>query len=175
MQQDVEADLSYACLCAIAAKAGMSCKPGNRNDDNKGIDAHITAWGLPGLCTEVDLKIQLKATSSSPTDDGACFSYFLRGVSQYDDLRSETVSVPRILVVLFMPESRDQWVSHDPEQLILRRCAYGQSLRGLPPSTNTSGQTVKIPKTQMFSPENLKRLMDRISHRDIPTCETRFN
>lgn len=37
---DIEAELSYAYLHAVASKAAVCCKAGNRHDDNAGIDAH---------------------------------------------------------------------------------------------------------------------------------------
>ena len=37
--QNTEAELSYAYLYAIAGKAGMSCKAGDRHDDGHGVDA----------------------------------------------------------------------------------------------------------------------------------------
>jgi len=43
----------------------MSCGDANRHEDNNGIEAKLTAW-LPFVnaqtLTEVDLKVQLKAT-----------------------------------------------------------------------------------------------------------------
>ncbi|CAK0768443.1 hypothetical protein CCP3SC1AL1_4480001 [Gammaproteobacteria bacterium] len=42
---DIESELSYAYLHAVAAKAGVGCKIGSRHDDNAGIDAVLTGWG----------------------------------------------------------------------------------------------------------------------------------
>ena len=42
----------------------MSCKVGDRHDDNHGVDARITAWLEPhgNDLIEVDFNVQLKAT-----------------------------------------------------------------------------------------------------------------
>jgi len=168
---DIESELSYAYLHAVASKAGMSCKVDTRHADNNGIDAQLTAWGpFPngGYLNEIDLKIQLKATKTPPADDGTHLSYFLRGVRQYDDLRAETVAIPRILVVLFLPEEPKRWLQHSVDELILRRCAYWESLRGAPSISTSSGTTVKMPKKQIFSPEGLAALAARLSRRDVP-------
>jgi len=168
---NIESELSYAYLHAVASKSGMSCRDSNRHEDNNGIDATLTAWGPfagGGLLTEVDIKVQLKATIAEPADDGANFSYFLQGVQRYNDLRTETVSVPRILVVVFLPPDANEWLDHSPDQLVMRRCAYWQSLRGAPDITTTSGTTVRLPKNQLFSPESLTQLAVRLSHRDFP-------
>jgi hypothetical protein len=171
---DIESELSYAYLHAIASHASMSCRVSNRLEDNNGIDAQITAWGpFPegGDLQEVDLKIQLKATIGTPTDYGTYYSYFFRGIRQYEDLRKDTVATHRILVVLFLPRDNQEWLAHDVEALTIRKCAFWVSLRGAPDPRNTTGETIKIPKDQSFSPDNLKQLMAQLSRRQIPTYE----
>ncbi len=128
-----ESELSYAYLHAIASHAGVNCKTSNRHDDNAGIDAMLTGWEpFPngGSLTEVDIKVQLKASIKPPFDDGDSLSYFLSGTQQYDDLRRETHASPRILAVLFLPPKVEDWLTHSNEQLVLRKCAYWVSLRG---------------------------------------------
>lgn len=168
---NIESELSYAYLHAVASKAGMACNAGSRHEDNNGIDATLTAWGPfdnGGYLTEVDIKVQLKATIAVPADDGVNFSYFLSGVSRYNDLRTETVNAARILVVLFLPADAQDWLNHSEEELALRKCAYWQSLRGAPATTNSSGATVYLSKTQMFTPQALTDLAARLSHPDFP-------
>lgn len=167
---NIESELSYAYLHAVASTAGISCRDGNRHEDNNGIDAQLTAW-LPYVSattlTEVDIKVQLKATIAEPTDDGLNYEYRLKGASRYNDLRSETIGIARILVVLFLPRDAAEWLTHAPDQLALRRCAYWQSLRGAPEITAGS-VVVKLPKTQLFSPDQLTQLAGRLSRRDFP-------
>ncbi|KQR76590.1 hypothetical protein ASG35_16270 [Burkholderia sp. Leaf177] len=166
-----ESELSYAYLHAIASHAGVNCKISNRHDDNAGIDAILTGWEpFPngGALTEVDIKVQLKATVKVPFDDGESLSYFLSGTQQYDALRRETHASPRILAVLFLPPNAEDWLEHSEEQLVLRKCAYWVSLRGAPATNNTAGVTVKIPKKQTFDGVGLMHLMASISRREIP-------
>jgi hypothetical protein len=167
---NIESELSYAYLHAVASKAGMSCRDGNRHEDNNGIDAQLTAW-LPYVSattlTEVDIKVQLKATIAEPTDDGLNYEYRLQGANRYNDLRSETIGIARILVVLFLPRDAAEWLNHAPDQLVLRRCAYWQSLRGAPEITAGS-VVVKLPKAQHFSPDSLTQLVSRLSSLDFP-------
>lgn len=171
---DIESELSYAYLHAVASRAGMACRNATRLEDNAGIDATLTAWGPfagDGLATEVDLKIQLKATVAVPPDDGHSLSYFVHGKPRYDALRIGEPMVPRILVVLFLPEMEEEWLLHSADELILRRCAYWVSLRGAPETRNISGATVKLPKTQVFSPDSLRQLMGRLACYDYPRYE----
>jgi hypothetical protein len=151
----------------------MVCKDATRLEDKAGIDATLTAWGpFPGgIWTEVDLKIQLKATIAVPADDGRGLSYFVHGKSRYDSLRIAEPMVPRILVVLFLPQAQEQWLLHSADELILRKCAYWVGLRGAPATTTTSGATVKLPTKQLFSPDNLQQLMQRLARNDGPRYE----
>ena len=167
----IESELSYAYLHAVASHAGMSCHVGSVHEDRNGIDVRVTAWGpfeAGGDYTEVDLNVQLKATIAAPAMDGGYLSYFLKGIGRYNDLRAETMAVPRILVVLFLPSNVEEWLEHTPQQLALRRCAYWQSLRGAPETTNESGVTVTLPIAQEFNARALKELAARLSRRDIP-------
>lgn len=168
---NIESELSYAYLHAVASKAGMACSAGSRHEDNNGIDATLTAWGPfdgGGYLTEVDIKVQLKATIAVPAENGANLSYFLSGVNRYNDLRTKTVDAARILVVLFLPADAREWLSHTADELALRKCAYWQSLRGAPVTANGSGATVYLPKAQMFTPQSLTDLAVRLSRRDFP-------
>jgi hypothetical protein len=168
---DIEAELSYAYLHAVAAQAGIACAVSSRHLDNAGIDARLTGWGpFPGGGSriEVDLNVQLKATIAAPVDDGTSYSYFLHGTKRYNDLTVKTLATPRILVVLFLPPNPEQWLGLTEDELVLRRCSYWVSLRGADLTTNQSGATVKMPKAQTFTPNNLIGLMSRLSNNDIP-------
>jgi hypothetical protein len=169
--ENIESELSYAYLHAVAAHAGIGCEIAGRHSDNAGVDAKLTAWGpFPGggYRTEVDVKVQLKATVSQPGRAGNCLPYVLRSISQYDDLRTDAVSTPRILVVLFLPSKQNEWLSHSEDALSLRKCAYWVSLRGAAPSQNSTAQTIYLPISQRFDTRGLARLMARLSNNDIP-------
>lgn len=168
--QNIESEISYAYLHAVCSLAGFACQSNTRHHDNNGIDATITAWGpFPDSpLTEIDIKVQLKATIKEPADDGTSYSYFFDGINQFNDLRATTVDAARILVVLFLPSEAANWATHSAQEIILRKCAYWQSLRGAPASTNGTGQTVKLPKVQMFNVEQLKQLAARLARREFP-------
>lgn len=167
---NIESELSYAYLHAVASRAGMACREGNRHHDANGIDATITAW-LPYVdeetLTEVDLNVQLKATIAEPRSKDDDFVYRLKGLNRYNDLRAETVSLPRVIVVLFLPSDANTWLHHSPDQLLLRQCAYWQSLRGAP-EIATDSTNVRLPKAHVFSPASLTDLATRLSRHDVP-------
>lgn len=166
---NIESELSYAYIHAVAAHAGMACEVTKRHEDNSGVDARLVAWGPfegGGYLKEVDLKIQLKATVAVPVDDGTYLSYSLKGIDRYDALRDEHYATPRILVVLFLPHNAIDWLNHTEEQLTMKRCAYWVSLRAAPPSTNKTAETVYLPKANFFNPDGLRALIARLSNRE---------
>jgi len=167
--QDIEAELSYAYLHAVAASAGIACQAATRTHDNLGIDAKLSVrrdFGPRAAWTEVTLHVQLKATTTTPTCKDGRLSYFLRPVAEYDRLRRPSAMPPRLLVVLFLPQDVSCWLRHSPDELALCRCAYWLSLVGAPASSNDSGQTVYFPQDQVVSPDGLKALFHRVAHRE---------
>jgi hypothetical protein len=163
---NIESELSYAYLHAVAARAGVACTATGRHEDNAAIDARLTGWGpFPGggLRTEVEINVQLKATIRPPVENENTYSYPLSGLSAYDHLRSDAKSTPRLLVVLFLPADQLDWLLHNEDQLAMRRCAYWVSLLGAPDTTNATGVTVYIPKTQVFNSDGLLQIMTRLS------------
>ncbi|UYQ94344.1 DUF4365 domain-containing protein [Chitinophaga horti] len=163
---DIESEISYAYLHAVASHVGAGCHSANRASDGNGIDALLTAWGpFPegGYLQEVDIKVQLKATTIKPVIENGYISYFLNGIQRYNDLRSEALATHRILVVMFLPPESSDWLNITENELALKKCAYWVSLRGAPESTNASGQTIYIPQTQIFHSNGLKDIFVRRS------------
>lgn len=101
--ENIESELSYAYLHAVASSVGIACEIAGRHEDNAGVDARLVGWApFPGggYRREVDVKVQLKATTKRPSEVDGALSYRLCGISRYDDLRTDATSTPRILVVL---------------------------------------------------------------------------
>lgn len=168
--ENVKAELSYAYLHAVASRARLSCKCGNRHDDDAGIDAQVAVHGKlaeDSVLTQFSLDIQLKATAKrriAPRGRNDVWSFSLE-LAHYNKLR---VPVDRtasqiLLVVLFMPQKDDRWLTHTPEQLVTRRCAYWMSLQGAPASRNTTRQTVYLPRQNVLSAESLASMMAVLS------------
>lgn len=167
-QNDVEAELSYAYLHAIAAAANIGCSVSDRHQDNAGVDAEICArdqFDDDSILTDITVHVQLKATSQKMVARDGKYSYALN-TKQYNKLRRVTTVPYRILVVLFLPAGVKEWLQHSEEALLMKRCAYWVSLRGAPESQNSTSMTVHIPTRQVFSPEGLIELMVRISKQE---------
>jgi len=164
-EQDIEAELSYAYLHLVASRAGFNCTVANRHRDNYGVDATVEEDGRQldpvSLLLSFALHVQLKATRVPPVERDGRFSYSLP-IGQYNALRQTLVAVPRILVMLFLPASPNEWVASSELGTTLGGCAYWVSLRGARTSARNS-RTIYLPREQALTVESLQELMRRIS------------
>ena len=118
---------SRAYVTAIAA--GVGCNTMKPEVDDDSIDLCLKSK-IDGKCiSRPQLDMQLKATQNLELD-GDCFKYSLK-IKNYDDLRLDNCIVPRILVVVYVPENTSDWILQSEEQLAMRRCGYWISLCGM--------------------------------------------
>ena len=103
------------------------------------------------------IEFQAKATARDVVRENNV--HFPLSVKNYDDLRLEAIN-PRILIVLVMPESIDEWIIQSDEELCLRYCAYWVSLNGRPASTNQDTITVYLPLVNVFDSAQLTGMME---------------
>lgn len=148
---DIEEALSAAYVHAVAAGAGYVVA--QRNFDRDGVDLTIEAGG--GFRPKIDL--QLKATINLSGTPAGCFRYPCKK-RNYDLLREET-QTPRLLVVLHLPPTKEEWLTVNPSQLVLQNCAYWVSLRDAPENDNETSVTIDLPKANVFDVDALKALM----------------
>lgn len=164
--QNIEAELSYAYLHAVATRGGFACSYTHRHLDDVGVDAQIHEDGrllaTDSIHSSFTLHVQLKATRVTPPEQNGRFSFNLK-IGQYNRLRETRLAAPRILVVLYLPPDPSEWLHHSEESLIAKRCAYWVSLRGAPGSRNDVTQTVYIPRNQVLSVDALTAIMTHCS------------
>jgi len=156
--------LSLAYVKAVAATVGLGCY--TPSPDNDSVDLGLATTGGKGTVRSPRLELQAKATSRDLCHDGAI--HFPLPVKNYNDLRHDNLMVPRILVVMLIPENIDHWLETSDDQMLIRHCAYWCSLRGLPPTKNTETVTVNVPISQPFGVEGLSAIMERISNDQLP-------
>ena|SRR5581483_1632633 len=154
---------SQAYVKAVAAVAGFAWYEPSVDDDS--VDLGLAQRGGRGTVRSPHLEMQLKC-HAMPTPAEDEFSFWLKR-KNYDDLRDE-VEVKRILVVVLVPDDLADYLHESESQLALRRCGYWLNLRGFPPTDNETGQTVKIPRSQRFTVESLKGIMERIGQGALP-------
>ncbi|MEO5362949.1 MAG: DUF4365 domain-containing protein [Magnetococcus sp. DMHC-8] len=157
---------SAAYVRAVAATAGYGVHRPDPDDDS--VDLTIAARGGHGTIRSPRLDIQLKCTANAEFNAEQTSFTFPLPIKNYDDLRGDDVMVPRLLVVVRVPNELSQWTEVTEDRLLLRHCGYWVSLRGAASTTNTTSQTILIPREQMFTVDGLKNLMTRIGQGDAP-------
>ena len=153
-------EFSYAHIYAVAAGSGYSFSRATRPVDMGGIDITITGITSDEALYEPKLDVQVKSTSLDVMGDE--FIKYPLKLKNYNELRKEKTLAPRILVVVLIPENKDEWVQQSETELCLRRCAYWKSLRRQPETQNTESVTVNLPRQQLFTVNTLKNIMQRI-------------
>lgn len=144
---------SLAYVSAVAARAGFQVVEPRIDFDS--VDGIL--MGDEGRRPRIDF--QAKATSREVLkEEHVAFPLPLKN---YNDLRADVV-VPRLLVVIVLPDDESDWLHHSEEALVLRKCGYWLSLAGFPESDNRTHITVHLPRAQPFDPTQLSALMDRM-------------
>lgn len=72
------------------------------------------------------LEVQVKSTSTAVIDDE--FIRYPLKLKNYNELRKSKTLVPKILVIILLPDNSAEWVNQSSEELCLRRCGYWLSL-----------------------------------------------
>ena len=128
-ENDRKAELSFAYLSALAAKAGYTCQRGPQPDMDS-IDATIRS----GDSARTQFDVQLKATSTpNKTEDGL---HFRLRRKNYNDLTTARMT-PLILLVLELPSDEAEWLECSMDHLTMRRCGWWASLAGYDPIVDT--------------------------------------
>ncbi len=158
--------LSRAYVHALAAAAGVLC---SRPDPDYGIDLCLREVEVRDKRlwdTGVQIDVQLKATSKSLLADTE-IRYDL-DADGYNTLCRSAGGVPRILVLVVLPDDEREWLSQTPDELCLRRCAFWASLEGRRETAARSSVRITIPRADVFSPDVIRLLMDRARSRRTP-------
>ncbi len=153
-------EISKAYLHAVAAHCGYAV--GSWTQDHGGLDATIGA-ARPvgaGYLAKPKVDVQLKATRRADVEHEDFISWQLEG-PHYDGLVAEATA-PHLLVVLLLPHDIEQAIEHTVEHLLIRRCAYWKTMTGTA-ARSVADPTVRLPKSQQFSPETLRSIMEYAS------------
>ncbi|MFF7730181.1 DUF4365 domain-containing protein [Streptomyces sp. NPDC008001] len=165
--------LQIGYLHAVAAAAGCSLA---QPFPDHGIDWHLSHTA-PGHAVddEVTIKVQLKCTyqlgprpappppprTPAPRPAPAPSFAFTLDNGHLAKLARTPVAVHRILVVMIVPRSRDDWLRAGHDSLHLRHCCYWTNLAGHP-VTGRQRTTVRIPATSVFDDRALCEIMTRV-------------
>ena len=143
---------SLAYISAVAARTGFDLVEPRVDVDS--IDGTL----ISHTGRRPRIEFQAKATARDVV--GAEAVTFTLPVKNYDDLRAEVI-IPRLLILVVLPEREEDWLTHSEDSLILRHCGYWLSLAGEPERGNIATVTVRIPRHQRFDPIALEALMNK--------------
>lgn len=159
-------EFSRAFVHAVASAAGLKVQAGATPDDDS-VDLTVSSRGPMGTLRSPRLDVQLKCTMADAPEGDLTFPLKRKN---YDDLRGPIVQfqVPRILVVVFVPEDVGQWVSDASDSLILRHTARWACLHGKPATSNTATVSVVLTGAQRFTVRELTAMMARVGRGESP-------
>lgn len=155
---------SQAYLQAVASAAGFTLAEPKVDDDS--VDWSISARGPFGALRSPRLDLQLKCTEVVANSNGY-FNFPLK-VKNYKDLRGTDLHIPRILVVVFVPDDVEYWIDQDEERLIIKHCAYWASLRNEPQTENRRTVSVQLPRRNQFTVASLTAMIRQIGNGGAP-------
>ncbi len=162
-------EFSYAYIHAITSVAGFSFQLKSRPMDNAGVDATIEMPGISEdmLFPKLDLQVKCTASHDIIDRDKGLIKYSLP-VNNYNRLRHENSLIPIILVIVFVPKDVIDWVSISEldQETLLKKCAYWISLKGEQKTTNNTNKTIEIPLKNIFIPDSLKSIMEKIAREE---------
>lgn len=105
------------------------------------------------------IDIQVKSVSEkyvTGLDDSTCnyIKYNLE-VKNYNDLidrfNEAGAIIPLLLIIVILPENKDEWLNLTVDSLILKKCAFWyQSPKGATHATNKSKSVITIPKSNQI-------------------------
>jgi hypothetical protein len=142
--------------------AGFSASIPEVDDDSE--DLTLAGRIVNGVPSRPKIALQLKCTSEDVLRPDEVVYRLKR--KNYDELMLTGLLVPRLLVVVLIPESEDEWLRHTEDELALRRCGYWASLLGRPETTATSSVTVRLPRANVFDVAGLRSLMGRAARKE---------
>jgi len=161
---DQKEQFSFAYVRAVAAVSCISVSEPTVDDDS--IDLLFQRRGGGGIVRSPRVEAQVKCSEVAQLNDQHLA--FPLPLKNYEELRPTDVLVPRILIVVTVPDNLDDWLLHSEDELAVRRCGYWLSLRGSPQVPNGTNVTVHLPRINHFNAPQLQAIMQRIGNGYLP-------
>lgn len=138
-------------------------------DSGHKVDWFVAGAGADNTTRDPRLEIQVKSTIQRRLSSGDCSYDVDRALYDWARKPKELLDVPRVIVLVRVPEDSDAWVTMSDDELVTRHCAYWVSLRGhpeLPPEQKEL--SISFPSAQKFDLTGLMQLMTGIRRGDWP-------
>ena len=160
-----KAQFSLAYVHALSAAAGA--KVSHWFVDDESVDITVGMAGGDGTVRSPRLDLQLKCTEQDfLRSDGIHFPLKRKN---YDDLRDSEIMVPKVLVVLMVPDNLAAWITTTPEErLCLHHFAWWMNLAGADERPDVDTPTVVLPRGQLFHVEALRDMLTKVGRKERP-------
>jgi len=159
----LQGGFAEAYVNVVCRAAGYICTKPIEDTGHK-VDFYVTGAGAGDTPRDPRLEIQVKSTYVARNQEGE--SHFSFDVDLYDWARKPTpmLYVPRLVVLVQVPETPTDWMNQSDAQLLVKHCAYWTKLtgRGALPEGQ---QSITIPFVcgQKFDVVQLQSIMDQIA------------
>lgn len=163
---DQKEHFSYAYARAVGAAAAVGVATPEVDDDS--IDLVLFQKSTGTVFRSPRLELQVKCSQESAVMITATHVHYPLKLKNYNELRADDVLVPRILLVVLVPDALGDWLKWTAQELAVRRAGYWLSLRGMPATANTTNVTVQVPLANEFSVDQLSGIMQRIGNGQLP-------
>jgi len=166
--------LHHAHICAIASEAGVNLALGREKFDY-GIDGHfaIIHSNTDKKLFQGDAKVefQLKASFSNVSIKKDHISYRMNADAYNKLVNRACNGVPVMLILLVLPKEKDQWLSRNMEEMILRKCCYWRFFSDATFSTDSKPVKVRFPINQILSPETIVEVLEKVRQINLQNVE----
>ncbi len=161
-EQTIKEQLSRAYTEAISAYAGIMC---SKPQYDYGIDGTFQDVEYDSVYkrfagTGFGIDFQLKASINVSSKKG--YIIYDLEVKNYRDLIKTNVGTPRILVLYSLPKDKNSWIEHLADGMVMRKCAWWYSLKGMNDVSNKEKIRISIPENQLLTADELIRLMNKV-------------
>jgi hypothetical protein len=161
--QHTKEELSMAYIQAVAAKAGQNLIVGRRHDYGyDGTIKHIIKDGFRHIESGFGFDFQAKATCDWSLEAGeVVYDLEAKTYNDFVTRANRNGALPSILIVMCLCASESDWLTVSCDQMVLKNCAYWLNLKG-DVTTNKATKRIRIPAQNVFTPENMVTLLERI-------------
>lgn len=151
---------SVSYVRAIAAAAGCSVSIPEPDDDKVDVTLASRVRGMVQRSPHINVQVKCEASGSI---NGTTVPYQI-DAETYDSLIDPTHIIPRILVVVLVPDNMQHWLDHGAHEMSFRHCGYWMCLKNQPPlPPGQDSKVVHIPEANRFDPFQLQAMMHQVA------------
>lgn len=154
-----EISLSY--LNAICAFVGIGVTVNKHDDDGIDVFLQKIISLKSGGKLNTNITAQLKSTSQQLVETDEIIRYQLK-VKNYNDLCRKSTS-QQLLFVLVLPKEEAEWIKHNVDELVIKKCMYWVDFSNNTESTNVDNITIELSKKNYVSSETLIQIFDKVA------------